>query len=278
MKNQNKSLIPIWIGSSILAILILFAAFGPMLSPFDPFEMNMAERFSPPGLANLMGTDEFGRDVFIRLAYGARNSLLIGFLVAFLSSLLGIVIGLYASYYKFLDHLLMRICDGLSAIPGILLAIALMAAMGPSVTNIVIALTVVSTPNIARIVRSGALVIKKQPYIEAVHTLGGSHSRIIWLNMSPAILPALLVQASFAFASAILSEASLSFLGAGISEPQPSWGSILQSSTHVIGRAWWLALFPGLLLVLSVLGLNLLGDGARDLMDVKLPTTKKGGR
>lgn len=256
-------------GALILVALILFALITPTASAFDPFEMEMLNRFSPPTSLNLMGTDEFGRDIFVRLAYGARTSLSIGIATTLLASSIGVILGLYASYYTVLDHLFMRLCDALAAIPGILLAIALMAAMGPSPTNIIIALTVVNIPNIARIVRADALIIKKQVYIEAVHTLGGSPFRILWLNIAPAILPSLLVQSTFVFASTILAEASLSFLGAGISEPEPSWGSILQSSTHVIGRAWWLAVFPGLMLVLSVLSLNLIGEGLRAKFNVR---------
>ncbi len=169
----------------------------------------------------------------------------------------------------------MRICDGLIAIPGILLAIALMSALGASIWNVIIALTIVYTPSIARIVRSGALVVKEQAFIEAEYVQGAGDFRIIWLNIVPNILSPLLVQATYVFSSAILSEAALSFLGAGIPEPDSSWGNILQASKLVINKAWWMTVYPGVLLILSVLGLNLMGDGLRDFLD---PRTKNYGK
>lgn len=260
------------IGISIIIILILVAIFGPMMTNFDPYQMKATERLLPPNEIHPFGTDEFGRDLLTRAVSGARVSMSVGFAVCFLSSLFGLIIGVYASYYKVLDNIFMRICDGLIAIPGVLLAIALMSALGASIWNVIIALTIVFTPSIARVVRSGALVVKEQAYIEAEHVQGAGDLRIIWLNIVPNILSSLMVQATFVFGSAILSEAALSFLGAGIPEPQPSWGNILQASKLVINKAWWMTVFPGILLILSVLGLNLLGDGLRDFLDPR--TTK----
>ncbi|MEK3735099.1 MULTISPECIES: ABC transporter permease [Paenibacillus] len=258
------------IGASVLAILIILAVFGPMLSPYDPYEMKVVERLSEPGGAHVLGTDEFGRDLMTRLLYGARVSLGVGLAVALISSSLGLIIGVYAAYYRTLDHILMRICDGLIAIPGILLAIALMAALGASALNVIIALTIVFTPNIARVVRSSALVVREQTFIEAMQAQGASATRIIWLHIVPNTLSPLLVQATFVFAEAIISEAALSFLGAGIPAPEPSWGNILQASKLVIFKAWWMVVFPGAAVVLSVLSLNLLGDGLRDLLDPRV--------
>lgn len=255
------------IGFSIISILLIVAIFGPMITDFDPYQMKATERLLPPSQIHPFGTDEFGRDLLTRVMYGARVSMSVGFIVCFLSSLFGLIIGVYASYYKILDNIFMRICDGLIAIPGVLLAIALMSALGSSIWNVIIALTIVFTPSIARIVRSSALVVKEQAYIEAEHVQGARDFRIIWLNLVPNILSPLMVQATFIFASAILSEAALSFLGAGIPEPEPSWGNILQASKLVINKAWWMTVFPGVLLILSVLGLNLLGDGLRDFLD-----------
>lgn len=254
----------------MLAILIILAVFGPMLSPYDPYEMKVVERLSEPGGAHVLGTDEFGRDLMTRLLYGARVSLGVGLAVALISSSLGLIIGVYAAYYRTLDHILMRICDGLIAIPGILLAIALMAALGASALNVIIALTIVFTPNIARVVRSSALVVREQTFIEAMQAQGASATRIIWLHIVPNTLSPLLVQATFVFAEAIISEAALSFLGAGIPAPEPSWGNILQASKLVIFKAWWMVVFPGAAVVLSVLSLNLLGDGLRDLLDPRV--------
>lgn len=266
---SNYSLV---IGASILIFVSILAVIGPFFTTFDPYEMKVTERLMAPSEIHPLGTDEFGRDLLTRIIYGARVSIGVGLTVAFLSSFIGLIIGLYASYYKTLDNILMRICDGLIAIPGILLAIALMAALGASALNVVIALTIVFAPNIARIVRSNALVIREQTYIEAMYAQGASNTRIIWLHIAPNTISPLLVQATFVFAEAIISEAALSFLGAGIPAPEASWGNILQAGKLVIFKAWWMVVFPGILIVLSVLSLNLFGDGLRDFFD---PRVKK---
>ena len=254
-----------------LLVLVLLAVVGPFFTSYDQYEMSIVDRLLGPSGVHILGTDEFGRDLLTRIIYGARVSLLVGITVAVLSSLFGLIIGLYASFYKPLDHVLMRICDGLIAIPGILLAIALMAALGASALNVIIALTIVFTPNIARVVRASALVIKEQTYIEAMYAQGASNTRIIWLHIMPNTLSPLLVQATFVFAEAIISEAALSFLGAGIPAPEPSWGNILQAGKLVIYKAWWMVVVPGVFIILAVLSLNLLGDGLRDYLD---PRTK----
>ncbi|MEC0309294.1 ABC transporter permease [Paenibacillus lautus] len=258
------------IGATIFILLVILALIGPLFTNYGPYDMKVVERLMLPGAEHWLGTDEFGRDLLTRLLYGARVSISVGLAVALLSSALGLVIGVYATYYKTLDHILMRICDGLIAIPGILLAIALMAALGASAINVITALTIVFTPNIARVVRSAALVVREQTYIEAMHVQGASSTRIIWQHIVPNTLSPLLVQATFVFAEAIISEAALSFLGAGIPAPEASWGNILQASKLVIYKAWWMVVFPGATLVLSVLSLNLLGDGLRDLLDPRV--------
>lgn len=260
----NRSLL---IGVILLLSMVLVAVLAPVISPYEPSTMNVPNRLMPPSSQHLLGTDEFGRDLLTRIMYGSRVSMFVGLVVSLLSSAVGLVIGLYASYYKALDHVLMRISDGLIAIPGILLAIALMAALGGSIWNVVISLTVVFTPSIARVVRSSAIVVREQAYVEAVYMQGAGHFRILWGNIAPNVLSPLFIQATFIFASAILSEAALSFLGAGIPAPEPSWGNILQASKLVINKAWWVAVFPGVILILSVLSLNLLGDGLRDHFD-----------
>lgn len=258
------------IGATIFALLVILALIGPLFTTYGPYDMKVVDRLTPPGAEHWLGTDEFGRDLLTRLLYGARVSISVGLAVALLSSALGLVIGVYATYYRTLDHILMRICDGLIAIPGILLAIALMAALGASAIKVITALTIVFTPNIARVVRSAALVVREQTYIEAMHVQGASAARIIWQHIVPNTLSPLLVQATFVFAEAIISEAALSFLGAGIPAPEASWGNILQASKLVIYKAWWMVVFPGATLVLSVLSLNLLGDGLRDLLDPRV--------
>ncbi|MFB4331282.1 MULTISPECIES: ABC transporter permease [Paenibacillus] len=265
-----KSNYGLLIGATIFVVLVILALIGPLFTNYGPYDMKVVDRLTPPGAEHWLGTDEFGRDLLTRLLYGARVSISVGLAVALLSSALGLVIGVYATYYKTLDHILMRICDGLIAIPGILLAIALMAALGASALNVIIALTIVFTPNIARVVRSAALVVREQTYIEAMHVQGAGSTRIIWQHIVPNTLSPLLVQATFVFAEAIISEAALSFLGAGIPAPEASWGNILQASKLVIYKAWWMVVFPGATLVLSVLSLNLLGDGLRDLLDPRV--------
>ncbi|WP_020620026.1 ABC transporter permease [Paenibacillus daejeonensis] len=258
------------IGGVLLLFIIALALLGPLLSPYNLTGMTVINRFLAPSGTHWLGTDEFGRDLLTRIIYGAQVSMGVGLAVALISSALGLVIGIYSAYYKALDHILMRICDGLIAIPGILLAIALMAALGASVWNVIIALTIVFTPGIARVVRSTALVVREQTYIEAMHAQGASDTRIIWRHIVPNTLSPLLVQATFVFAEAIISEAALSFLGAGVPVDVPSWGSILQAGKLVIYKAWWVAVFPGIMIILSVLSLNLLGDGLRDLLDPRV--------
>ena len=270
-----KSNYGLTIGSFIMLLLIALAVFGPLLVPYDPYEMKVSERLLPPGANHLLGTDEFGRDLLTRIIYGAGVSMSVGLIVALTSSAFGLIIGLYASYYRWLDHILMRICDGLYAIPGVLLAIALMAALGASVFNVIVALTIVFTPNTARIVRSAALAVREQTYIEAALAQGASHTRVIWLHIAPNTISPLLVQTSFVFAEAIISEAALSFLGVGIPAPEPSWGNILQAGKLVIYKAWWMVVFPGVMIILSVLGLNLLGDGLRDYLDPRVNWKQK---
>lgn len=254
-------------GGVITVFLVLVALLGPSLVPFGPYEMEPANRLQEPSAVHLLGTDNLGRDLLARVVYGAQTTIEVGLITALICSILGMLIGLYASYYRALDHILMRICDGLMAIPAILLAIALMAAMGPSMMNVVIALSIVLTPAVVRVIRADAMKVREQTYIEAMKALGASPTRIIWLHIMPNTVSSLVVQATFVFAEVILTEAALSFLGAGVPAPAPSWGNILYDGKLVIYNAWWMTVFPGAMIFLSVLGLNILGDGLRDLID-----------
>ena len=262
-------------GLTVFILIVMAAIIIPAVANVDPNAMAIADRLKGPSLKHPFGTDEFGRDLMIRVLYGARVSLLAGGTVALLSCALGTVIGIYASYFKILDHILMRICEGLIAIPGVLLAIALMAALGASNLNVIIALTIVYTPSVARIVRSSALVTREQPYVEAAKVQGAGSGRILRKLILPGVISPLTVQASFIFAQAIISEASLSFLGAGIPAPAASWGNILQGSKQVLQKAPWTVIFPGLAVVLCVLSLKLLGDGLRDYLDPRTAGRKK---
>ncbi|MBQ6835078.1 MAG: ABC transporter permease [Lachnospiraceae bacterium] len=263
------------IGLSVFVIIVLSAIIIPMITGIDPNVMEVVNRLKPPSVEHPFGTDAFGRDLMTRVLYGARVSLWVGCSVAFFACLFGTIIGIYASYFKTLDHILMRICEGLIAIPGVLLAIALMAALGASNLNVIIALTIVYTPSVARVVRSSALVTKGQTFVEAAKVQGASSARILWTLILPNVISPLTVQASYIFAQAIISEASLSFLGAGIPAPAASWGNILQESKGVLQKAPWTVIFPGLAVVLCVLSLNLLGDGLRDYLDPRTAGRKK---
>jgi peptide/nickel transport system permease protein len=256
-------------GLCIVMFLLLLAVLAPVIAPEGPYAMDVSGRLAAPSGAHLLGTDTFGRDLLARVVYGAVISLEIGASVAALSFVFGMIIGLYASYYRFLDNILMRICDGVSAISAILLAIAFMAVLGPSPRNVILSLSMVYIPTVARIVRSKALAVKELTYIEALRCLGASSSRIIWGHMAPNVLSPVIVQTSFIFAKAIITEAALSFLGVGVPVPTPSWGNILMEGKPVIYKAWWMIVFPGGITALSVLGLNMLGDGLRDAMDEK---------
>ena len=262
-------------GSVLMLFLLAVTLIGPLFVSQSPYEMVVQDRLLSPSSEHLLGTDEFGRDLLSRIVHGSKVTMGVGIAVAALASLFGMIIGLYASYYRILDHILMRISDGLMSIPAILLAIALMAALGPNTRNVIIALSIVFTPHIARVIRSAALVVREQTYIEAMQAQGASSTRIIWRHIMPNTISPLVVQATFVFAEAIIVEAALSFLGAGVPAPDPSWGNILYDGKLVIYNAWWMTVFPGIMIILAVLGLNLLGDGLRDLID---PHTNHGGK
>lgn len=254
-------------GLAVVCIMILLAVFAPLICRYDPLELDTVNRLKGISAAHWFGTDTMGRDVFARVIYGARISLTVGFSVGIISGTVGLVIGLYASVNRIADNILMRICDGLKAIPSTLLAITLMTVLGADIKNVIISLTIVNIPNMARLARGQALVVREQTYVEAMRCLGASKARILWKHIAPNILSPLIVQITFVFASAIIVEAALSFLGAGVPAPAPSWGNILNEGKGVIYQAWWMIVFPGIFTALTVLGLNLLGDGVRDFMD-----------
>lgn len=262
------------VGAVIFLIIAISAFLVPAITGIDPNAMEAVNRLKGPSAEHWFGTDEFGRDLFTRVMYGAQVSLWVGLFVALFSCVFGTIIGILASYYKWLDQLLMRICDGLISIPGILLAIALMAAFGNTSWNVIWALTLVYTPSVARMVRASALVVKEQMYVEAAKVQGATNLRILWKYILPGVLSPMIVQASFIFAQSIIAEASLSFLGAGIPAPAASWGNILQGAKSVLTKAPWTAIFPGLCVILCVLSLNLFGDGLRDYLDPKFKRRK----
>jgi peptide/nickel transport system permease protein len=256
-----------------LASIIFLIAMGvgtflvPSISEYDVFRVNPAERMQPPSGQYWVGTDDFGRDIFVRVFYAARVSLLVGLSVMLISSLFGSIIGLIAGYYQRVDTPIMRIMDGIMAFPPILLAIAIMASLGQSTVNVMIALGVVYTPVIARLVRGSTLSVKNQLYVEAARSIGATDFTILPKHIFVNTLSPLIVQATFVIAFAIIAEASLSFLGAGVPPDTPTWGNMLRDGQRVISIAWWLVIAPGILLFLTVLSLNMIGDGLRDAMD-----------
>jgi peptide/nickel transport system permease protein len=251
----------------ILAVIALAAIFAPLLTSHDPTFLDPAVRLSAPSRDFIFGTDDRGRDVFARVIYGGRTSLVIGLSVTAAAALMGSVLGLISGYYTRLDSWIMRAMDGLMAFPSILLAIAIMASLGPSAVNVFIALAVVYTPTVARLVRSTTLVTRQQAYVESARSIGMSDRAILIKYIFPNGLSPLIVQCTFVVAYAIISEASLSFLGAGVDPETPTWGNMLRDGQRVLQRAWWLSVFPGVALVATVLSLNLLGDGLRDALD-----------
>lgn len=254
-------------GGLITLTMALLAAFAPVLAPQGPLDMVVSDRLMAPSDIHIFGTDTFGRDVFTRILYGARVSMTIGVFVGLITMAVGMTLGLLASYFKLLDEIMMRICDGLNAIPSTLLAIAFMSALGASITNVIVSLSIVAIPRMARIARSAAIVVKEQTYIEAVQAAGAEPFHIIFRHIAPNILSPVIVQASYVFANAIITEAALSFLGVGVPVPAPSWGNILYEGKNVIYNAWWMIVYPAAFTALTVFGLNLFGDGLRDLLD-----------
>ena len=257
-------------GALIVTLVVLGALFAGAVSTHNPRRLDPANRLKPPSAQNYLGTDEFGRDVWSLVVHGSQVSLLVGATTMVLTSLGGIVVGLVAGYYRRLDLVLMRVMDGLMAFPAILLAIALMAARGSGVGNVIFALSVVYTPRTAMLIRSTVLSIRELDYVLAARALGRRDLAIAFRHILPNCIGPLLVQGSFIFAYAILAEAILGFLGVGVPPYVPSWGNVIASGKNVIREAFWVSLFPGLALTLSGLGLNLLGDGLRDTLDPRL--------
>jgi peptide/nickel transport system permease protein len=258
------------IGLAIVAILALAAIFAPLLTSVDPSSMKVRFRFKPPSSAFPFGTDNFGRDIFTRVLYGARVSLWIGFVVALLSGLFGATFGILAAQFRRLDPFVMRVMDALMSFPAILLALGVTAALGPRVESVMVALTVAYVPAGVRLVRASALVVRELDYVDAARIAGASNARIMLRHILPNSVSPLLVHVTFVFAYAILAEAALSFLGVGVPPPTASWGNIIAEGRDYATEAWWVMLFPGLSITLAALGLNLLGDGLRDVLDPRL--------
>ncbi len=258
------------VGAIILIILIFVAILAPLLAPFSPDYMDPSNRLKAPSKVNYFGTDRFGRDLFTRVIYGSQISLGVGLSVVILTTVLGIILGLIAGYYRRIDEILMRILDGMMAFPSIILMITIMAILGGKLINVIIALTIVYTPRMARVVRSAVLVQKEQQYVEAARAIGASDVRITVLHILPNCVAPIIIQATMIFAYSVLSESSLSFLGVGVPPEIPSWGNILSDGKVFLHRAPWITIFPGATIAICVLALNMLGDGLRDILDPKI--------
>ncbi len=260
----------IMLGSIILLIVVLAAILAPWVAPYAPNKLSIVNKLHGPSWKHLFGTDEFGRDIFSRAIYAGRISLLVSLGVVVISTVLGVILGVTAGYFRKLDTPISRLLDAMMSFPDILLAIALVAALGPSLMTVIIALGITYAPRLARIVRGSTLVIREMPYIEAAISLGLPTWQILLRHVLLNLASPILVQATFVFASAMLAEASLSFLGVGVSADMPTWGTMLASGREYMNNAPWLMLFPGLAIVFSVLSLQLVGDGLRDLVDPRL--------
>jgi peptide/nickel transport system permease protein len=259
------------LGAGIVAVVCVVAVSAPVLAPYDPVTMQTEQRLQPPSPEHIMGTDKYGRDVFSRVIWGARVSMTVAISAVSGACVVALAIGLLAGYLgRWVDDGLMRILDIFFAFPGLLLAIALSAFLGPGLRNAVIAIAIVNVPPLSRVVRAGVIAVKEGEYVTAARAVGASDSRIVLRHILPNAWSPLIVQASVYLAYAVLTEASLSFLGLGVTPPAPSWGEMLNTSRMVMSRAPWGAIFPGIMLSLTVLGINFLGDGLRDALDPRL--------
>ncbi len=253
-------------GASLLAVMLAIALLAPWIASHDPTEMNVLQRLKPPSAEHLLGTDALGRDIFSRTLYGARVSLLVGVSVALFSACVGVIIGTVAGFNRLADALIMRVMDGMMAIPGILLAVALMTLIHASIATVVIAIALPEIPRVVRLVRSLVLTIREQPYIQAAQAVGTRLPLVLARHVIPNLLTPLIVQGSFIWASAMIFEAYLSFLGAGTPPEVPSWGNMMAEGRSVVQLAFGIILYPGIFLGLTVLAVNLVGDGLRDLL------------
>jgi len=258
-------------GLGIILILIVTAILAPIIAPYDPIETDILQRLKAPSGEHLLGTDDLGRDILSRLIYGSRISLQVGVISVSFALIFGVTIGLLAGYYGGkVELILMRVIDVMLAFPSILLAIAIMAILGPQLSNAMIAIGLINLPRFARIVRSSVLTVKEEEYVAAAKSLGASDFRIIIKHILPNCLAPLIVQSTLSIATAILEAAGLSFLGLGAQPPIPEWGAMLSAGRASLQLAPWVVTFPGLAIVITVLGFNLFGDGLRDALDPKM--------
>jgi peptide/nickel transport system permease protein len=264
---KNPTLI---LGALLLIAMAAIAIAAPWIATHDPQDIDPLTRMQTPSAEHYFGTDALGRDVFSRAVWGGRVSLIVGICVALLSIVVGVVLGLISGFVRWSDGIIMRVMDGLMAIPGILLAIALMAVTRASLTTVIVAITIPEIPRVVRLVRSLALTLREQLFVEAAHAVGTRLPMILWRHVLPNIMAPLIVQATFVAASAVLIEAVLSFLGVGVPAQTPSWGNMMAEGRNFVAVAFHIILYPGILLALTVLAINMMGDGLRDALDPRL--------
>lgn len=259
-------------GGLIILIMIVMALLADIISPYDAYEIRTGQRFLSPGTEFWFGTDEFGRDLFTRVLYGARTSLMVGFLSVALGTSIGSVLGLVSGYFGGrVDSIIQRIMDSMMAIPTLVLALAIIAALGRSRLNVILAISIVLIPNASRVIRSAVLSVRQNQYVEAAQSIGCPNRRILFTHVMPNCMAPYLIIATVALGGAILSEASLSFLGLGTPPPEPSWGEMLSGAAQrYVHQAPWMGIFPGIAISLAVFGFNMLGDGLRDFLDPRL--------
>ncbi|MBS4745251.1 MULTISPECIES: ABC transporter permease [Bacillus] len=263
------------IGSVIVFLFLILAIFAPIIAPYGINEQSLGERFSAPSAAHWFGTDDFGRDIFSRVVHGARISLWVGFFSVLGSVILGTLLGLIAGYGgRVLDAVISRLFDILLAFPSILLAIAIVSILGPSLQNALIAIAIINVPTFGRLVRSKVLSIKQEEYVLAAKAVGMSHGRIVLRHILPNSMVPVIVQATLAIGTAIIEAAALGFLGLGAQAPSPEWGKMLADARPYLVQAPWTLFFPGIAIMLTVLGFNLMGDGLRDTLDPKMKKIK----
>jgi peptide/nickel transport system permease protein len=259
------------LGVLIVGVMSLAAVFAPLIAPFDPNFINVNALLEPPSAAHLLGTDALGRDVFSRILFGGRVSLWVGFVAVGIATGIGLVLGLVAGYFgRIVDEIIMRGVDVMLCFPSFFLILAVIAFLEPSLTNIMVVIGLTGWMGVARLVRAETLTIRERDYVMAARAAGAGSGRIIFRHILPNAVTPVLVSATLGVAGAILTESSLSFLGLGVQPPDASWGNMLMEGKDVLGIAWWLSVFPGLAILVTVLGYNLLGESLRDLLDPRL--------
>lgn len=255
---------------AVFVIIVILSLLSDYIVPYDIEEQNLVNRLQEPSREHIFGTDDFGRDIFSRVLAGGKTSVMIGFSSVLMSLIVGVPLGLFAGYYKVADMAIMRVVDVLMSIPEILLAMAIVAVLGTDITNVIIAIAVFSIPSISRIVRANVLSVKTQEYVEAAITYGQSDIKIIFGHILPNIMHSIIVVSTMRFATSVLASAGLSFLGLGVQPPTPDWGQMINLSRNFIRNAWWLLAFPGGMLVLFTVSINVVGDALRDTLDPKI--------